>query len=68
MSDDELKALKKEVSTKKRIATEWASQIHDLVEDRYLAAYNELPGLAQQAVAACEEWKQAQDKLESASA
>ena len=39
MSEDELKALKKEVSTKKRIATEWASQIHDLVEDRLPAAY-----------------------------
>ena len=36
MTDEELKELKKEVSTKKRIATEWASQIHDLVEDRML--------------------------------
>ncbi len=68
MSEDELKALKKDVSTKKRIATEWASQIHDLVEDRFLSAYNELPGLAEQAVAACEEWRVAQQKLEAASA
>ena len=37
MSDDEMKALQKDVSQKKRIATEWASQIHDLVEDRLLS-------------------------------
>lgn len=68
MSEDELKALKKEVSQKKRIATEWASAIHDLVEDRFLSAYNELPELAQKAVAACEEWKVAQTRLDSVSA
>lgn len=68
MSEDELKMLKKDVSSKKRIATEWASQIHDLVEDRFLSAYHELPGLAQQAVAACEDWKQAQARLDAVSA
>lgn len=68
MSEDELKALKKDVSTKKRVATEWASQIHDLVEDRFLTAYNELPTLAQHAVAACEEWRQAQARLDAVSA
>lgn len=66
MSDEELKALRKEVSTKKRIATEWASQIHDLVEDRYWNEYDTLPELAAKAVAACQEWAAAKARLEAA--
>lgn len=67
MNEDEIKALQKEVNTKKRIATEWASQIHDLVEDRFLSAYKELPELARHAVAACESWREAKAKLDSLS-
>jgi hypothetical protein len=66
MSDEELKALKKEVSTRKRIATEWASQIHDLVEDRFWNEYETLPELAASAVAACREWAAAKAQLEAA--
>lgn len=65
MNDEELKSLKKEVSTKKRIATEWASQIHDLVEDRLFTDYGTLIELARQTAAACEEWAEAKSKLES---
>jgi len=68
MSDDELKALEKDVSKKKRIATEWASQIHDLVEDRLLSAYNELPELARQTQEACMAWAEAKAKLDQATA
>ena len=56
MTEDELKALKKEVSTRKRIAMDFASQVHDLVEDRLLSDYGQLNNLAQQTVAACEAW------------
>lgn len=66
MSDDVLKALEKDVSKKKRIATEWASQIHDLVEDRLLTAYSELPELARQTHAACVAWAEAKARLEQA--
>jgi hypothetical protein len=66
MSEDELKALEKDVSKKKRIATEWASQIHDLVEDRLLSAYNELPDLARQTHEACAAWAEAKAKLDQA--
>lgn len=66
MSEDELKALQKDMSQKKRIATEWASQIHDLVEDRLLSAYAELPELARQTVAACEAWAEAKAKVDQA--
>jgi hypothetical protein len=65
MHEDELKALKKDVSTKKRIATEWASQIHDLVEDRLFSDYSQLVELAEHTAAACEQWAQAKTKLEA---
>lgn len=68
MTDDELKALKKEASVKKRIASEWASKIHDVVEDTYWHEYNKLPDMAAQAVAACNEWKAAQAAYDQAAA
>ena len=34
MNPEELQALEKEVAKAKRIASEWASKLHDLVEDR----------------------------------
>jgi Protein of unknown function (DUF683). len=68
MTEDELKELKKSVSTKKRIATDWASQIHDLVEDRLMTDYKDLPELAEKAVAACLEWEAAKAEYEQASA
>ncbi|MAK92983.1 MAG: hypothetical protein CMI08_10335 [Oceanospirillaceae bacterium] len=66
MTDDELKALRKDASKKKRLATEWASKIHDVVEDTYWSEYPNLPEMAAQAVAACSEWKEAQDKYDEA--
>jgi hypothetical protein len=68
MSDDELKALEKEVKKLKRIATEWAGQLHDLVEDRLPAGYEEIPGIAQSTFDACKAWKDANDKLNAATA
>ena len=63
---DELKELKKDVSTKKRIAMDWASQVHDLVEDRLLNAYEELPDLAQKTLEACREWAESKARYEAA--
>jgi len=68
MTEDELKALEKEVKKKKRIATEWAGQLHDLVEDRLPAAYEEIPGIAQSTYDACKDWKDATEKLKSETA
>ncbi|ACO76414.1 hypothetical protein AvCA_01500 [Azotobacter vinelandii CA] len=68
MTEDEIKALKKEVSQKKRIATEWASQIHDLVEDRLFNDYESLPELARQARQACVEWAEAKARLDATGA
>lgn len=68
MSEDDIKALKKDVSQKKRIATEWASQIHDLVEDRLLTDYDTLPELARKTHQACLDWAEAKARLEATGA
>lgn len=66
MSDDELKALEKEVKKKKRIASEWAAQMHDLVEERLPAAFEEIPVIAESTFNACKEWKEATERLKQA--
>lgn len=63
MSEEELKALDKEVKKLKRIASEWASQLHDLVEDRLPAGYQEIPGIAQSTFDACKAWADANARL-----
>ena len=65
MSPEELKDLDKEVKKLKRIAAEWAGQLHDLVEDRLPAGYAEIPGIAQSTYDACKAWADAQSKLNS---
>lgn len=66
MSEDELKALDKEVKRLKRIASEWASQLHDLVEDRLPAGYQDIPGIAQSTFNACQAWAEASARLQAA--
>lgn len=66
MTDDELKKLQKEARKAKRIATEFASQVHDVVEDSLWSEYESLPELAQKTVDACLAWKDAQAKLDAA--
>ncbi len=66
MADEELAALDKEVKKLKRIAAEWASQLHDLVEDRLPAAYHEIPGISQSTYDACKAWADASARLAAA--
>jgi hypothetical protein len=63
MDAEELRILDKEVKKLKRIASEWASQMHDLVEDRLPAAYEEIPGIAQSTYDACKSWADANARL-----
>ncbi len=65
MDAAELKELEKEVKKLKRIASEWAGQLHDLVEDRLPAGYAEIPGVAQSTYDACRAWAEANAKLNS---
>lgn len=63
MDADELKALDRDVKKLKRIAGEWAAKMHDLVEERLPAAYEEIPGLAQATYDACKTWADANARL-----
>lgn len=63
MSPEEIAALDKEVKKLKRIASEKASEMHDLVEDRLPAAFLEIPGIAQSTYDACKAWADASAKL-----
>ena len=63
MTDDEIKALDKEVRKLKRVASDWASQLHDLVEDRLPAGYGELPEIARSTYDACKAWADASARL-----
>jgi hypothetical protein len=68
MSENELQLLEKEVKKRKRIAIEWAGQMHDLVEERLPAAYQELPALSQSTYDACVAWEEANKALQAAKA
>ncbi|MDD2723298.1 MAG: CCE_0567 family metalloprotein [Methylovulum sp.] len=67
MSDD-LKNLEKEVKKNKRLASEQAMELHDLIEDRLPDAYGELMGIAQATYDACKAWDEANKKLLAAQA
>lgn len=63
MTEEELKALDKEVKKLKRISSEWAAQLHDLVEEKLPAGYGDIPGIAQSTYDACQAWAEANAKL-----
>ena len=63
MDAEELRILDKDVKKLKRIASEWAAQMHDLVEDRLPVAYEEIPGIAQSTYDACKSWADANARL-----
>lgn len=66
MTDEELKDLEKKVKKLKRVASEWAGKVHDLVEERIPADYRELPELAQSTYEACQAWEEANKELKAA--
>lgn len=66
MSDDDFKAIQKAERKAKRIASEKAMELHDLVEDRLPAAFEDLPRIAQEAYDACKVWADANAALKAA--
>ena len=68
MTEEELKAMQKAVRKAKRIATEKAGELHDLVEDRLPAAYEEIPVIAQETYDACLAWSKAEAAFKAAEA
>jgi hypothetical protein len=68
MTPEELKAMLKATKKAKRIATEKAGELHDLVEDRLPAAYAEIPVIAQATYDACRAWAEAEAAYKAAEA
>lgn len=66
MSEEEIKDLDKEVKKLKRLASEKASVLHDLIEDQLPAAYEQLPAIAQETYDACKLWAEATARLAAA--
>ena len=66
MTEEEVKALLKASKKAKRIASEKASELHDLVEDRLPSAYEEIPAVAQATYDACKAWEEAVKAYEAA--
>ncbi|MGR9044652.1 MAG: CCE_0567 family metalloprotein [Gammaproteobacteria bacterium] len=63
MTPEELKKLEKNVKKTKRLASEKAMELHDLIEDRLPDAYKELMDIAQATFDACKEWDEANQAL-----
>ena len=68
MTPDELRKLEKDVKKTKRLASEQAMELHDLIEDRLPDAYEEIMGIAQATYDACKVWDEANQKLNAAQA
>ena len=66
MTEEELKALSKAVKKAKRIATEQAGELHDLVKDRLPAGFAEIPAMAQATYDPCKAWADAKAAYEAA--
>jgi hypothetical protein len=67
MTDEELKKLDKDVKKNKRLASEQAMELHDLIEDKLPEAYGEIMGIAQATFDACKAWDEANKKFLAAS-
>lgn len=68
MTAEDLKQLEKEVKKTKRLASEQAMELHDLIEDRLPDAYQDLPKIAEATYQACKAWDEANQKLQAAQA
>lgn len=66
MTSDDLKALEKAVKVAKRIASERASELHDLVEDKLPAGYEQIPIISQATYDACKAWEEANQRYQTA--
>ncbi len=64
MTPDDFNIMQKSVRKAKRIASEKAGEMHDLVEDRLPSAFEEIPKLAQETYDACLLWSKAEAEFQ----
>lgn len=68
MTPEEIRKLEKTVKKNKRLASEKAMELHDLIEDRLPGAYMEIMDTAQATFEACKAWDEANKALLTAQA
>ncbi|MDZ8119369.1 CCE_0567 family metalloprotein [Pontiella agarivorans] len=66
MSTEEIKDLEKQVTRLKFIAGQKAGDLHDLIEDRLWAEFEDIPAVSEAAYNACKAWQTKQNELNSA--
>lgn len=66
MDIEELKALEKEVNKLKFKASQCASELHDLVEDRLLSDWESIPKIADSTFQACKLWAEKNKEFQAA--
>lgn len=63
MTEEELSELAKAVAKARFILSQKAGELHDLIEDRLPADFEEIPACAEAAYKACKTWNELNEKL-----
>lgn len=63
MTEEQIKALEKQVSKARFQLGQKASELHDLIEDRLPADYRKIPAYADATYLACEAWDKLNQEL-----
>jgi hypothetical protein len=66
MSPEETKDLEKQVAKLTFISGKKSSDLHDLIEDRLWAEFEDIPAVSEAAYNACKVWQTKQDELTAA--
>lgn len=66
MTAEEIKVLEKEVSKARYALSQSASELHDLIEDRLLASFEDIPSYAEATYRACKHWYELNNQLTEA--
>ena len=65
MATEEYKELERYVNKLKFTANQKASDLHDLIEDRLLSDFEDIPSFAEATYQACKEWYKKRTELKS---
>ncbi len=63
MTEEQLKELEIKVKKAKFKLSQKASELHDLIEDRLLADFEDIPAFAEATYIACKEWSELNKQL-----
>ncbi len=63
MSTEETKDIEKQAAKLKFIASQKASELHDLIEDRLWTDFEDIPAVSEATYNACQAWKEKLEEL-----